>query len=526
MAAMVTTAMNVASSALACTGKRTPLALSLLMLGAFATHPIAGMAQTWRITPRVSLNQTYTDNVEQASDAQARNAWVTEATPSIRIEGTGSRANFFLDYQLRNFVYSGESRLNNSQKQLTSALKVEAIEKWFFIDTQANITQQNRSPFATSVDTGATNVTGAGTNRVETRTYQIAPYVRGRVSDIANYLLRYNITETRTNDLDFPNTRLNEWAGRLSNASAAAKLGWSIDASALSLRNSGIGTRNDERLRGTLIYAFEPQLRFSVIGGKENTDYASVDKRSTNIYGAGIEWSPSPRTQVAAVREHRFFGDGYSALLTHRTPRTAWRFSTSNDVSALPTQLSAIDPGSVYSSLYELLQSTIRDPAERARAVQARLAQTGIPIGSSVGSSFLTTRPFVSRTREASVAMLGNLNTVTLNYSRRDQRSFGLGLGNTGGGAGEDVRRESTSIAWAYRLTPLSTMTLFASRLRSDSLSFDRTRSTQYVETLSWSRPLGPRMALTAGFQHVDFKTTANDGYKENFVFANLSYRF
>jgi uncharacterized protein (PEP-CTERM system associated) len=500
--------------------------LALTVVSALALNVTTAYAQSWRIVPRLSATQSYTDNVQQSSEALARHDWISEATPGLRIEGIGARTNLFLDFQVRNFVYANTSRLNNSQKQLTSALKIEAIEKWLFIDSQANISQQNRTPFAGSVLTGAPGVTSAGSNRVETTTYQIAPYTRGYLSDVATYQVRYNATETRTNEDAFPTTRLYEWVGKFVNGSPGAKLGWSVDATALALRNKTIGRREDQRLRGALIYAIEPQLRVSLIGGRENTNYATIDKRGTNIYGAGIEWSPSPRTQFAAVREHRFFGDGHSVLLTHRTPMTAWRFASSYDVNLLPAQLTALDPGSVYSSLFDLLQSTIRDPSERAQAVQNRLAQTGIPPGYGIGGNFLTSRPFVSRNREASMALLGSLNTVTFTYSQRNQRSVGLGLEGSTGLSTEDVRREGINAAWAHRLTPLSTLTLLSSRLRSEGLSIDRTQSTQYVQSLAWSRPLSLQTTLSAGVQHIDFESSTNNNYKENVVFATLLHRF
>jgi uncharacterized protein (PEP-CTERM system associated) len=525
MAAMGTTAMDKISY------RKAPMPRALIPIVLFVTGTlgISGgdiYAQSLHILPRLSVTQSYTDNVQQSSNEMARQDWVIEASPGIRMERLGSRTSFLIDFQLRNFAYANESRLNNSQKQLTSFLKVEAIEKWLFIDSQANISQQNRSPFAGSVLTGPSVVGGAGNNRVETTTYQISPYVRGLFSNVATYQVRYNATETHTNENAFPTTHLYDLTGKFANASSSAKLGWSVDATALSVKNNIIGSRVDQRLRGALIYAIEPQLRLSVIGGYEKTDYASIDKRGTDIYGAGIEWSPSPRTQFAAVREHRFFGDGHSVLFSHRTPMTAWRFTSSNDVSILPAQLTALDPGSVYSSLSDLLQSSIPDPTERAQAVQARLAQTGIPPGYSVGSSFLTTRPFVNRNRELSVALIGVRNTVTFSYGNRNQRGVGLGLSSALGNLNEDVRRELVNAAWAHRLTPLSTLTVLASRVRSESLGLDRTQSTQYAQSVTWSRPISPKATLSAGLQHSDLDSVAGNSYKENTVFANLTYRF
>jgi uncharacterized protein (PEP-CTERM system associated) len=503
-----------------------PTTLSRVAATTLLSAAITSHAQSLRLLPSVSVTQSFTDNVQQAPDETARTDWITEATPRLRLEGKGSRTELLLDFQLRNFAYANEARLNNSQKQLTSFLKVEAIENWLFVDAQANISQQNRSPFAGSVLTGNAAASGAGNNRVETTTYQIAPYVRGRIADVAIYQVRLNATETDTSENAFPTTNLYELVSKFSNASPSAKIGWSVDTTVLSLHNKIIGTREDQRLRGAAIYAVEPQLRFSLVGGYERTDYASVDPRSTGIYGVGVEWSPSPRTQFAAVREHRFFGDGHSVLLSHRTPMTAWRFSSSHDLSVLPTQLTTLDPGSAYSSLFDLLQSAIPDPVERARSVQTRLAQTGIPPGYGISGGFLTSRPFVSRNKEASVALIGSRNTITLAYSNREQRSVGLGLTGSSANSGEDVRRESLNAAWAYRLTPLSTVTLLASRLRSESLAVDRLRTTQYVQSLSWSRPLGPKSTLSAGIQHVDFNSPALNSYKENIVFANLLYRF
>jgi uncharacterized protein (PEP-CTERM system associated) len=66
-------------------------------------------------------------------------------------------------------------------------------------------------------------------------------------------------------------------------------------------------------------YRVRPDLTVSVRGGYE---WAIFPESSSDgaIYGAGIAWQPTPRTDVSGFWEERFFGPSWQATATHRLP--------------------------------------------------------------------------------------------------------------------------------------------------------------------------------------------------------------
>jgi uncharacterized protein (PEP-CTERM system associated) len=498
-------------------GKILPGSITLCLIGLSNCY-----ADTWRIAPEVSLIETFSDNAALVPAPIAQNSWVTEVSPSVRIERLGGRASVLVDYRLRSTYFSNESRLNNNQNFLNATSTFEAVENWLYLDARSSITQQNRSAFDSAQ---LQNTTPLDTNRIETNTYQISPYIRGRFSDLAIYQLRFNGTETRTNDEAFPDTKTREWIGVITNAANSSQWGWLVSGNALQVRNDDLGRKQDNRIRASAIYAFSRQLKFSLIGGYERTDFASTATRSTKTTGAGVEWLPTDRTKFVAMREKRFFGDAYNLLLTHRTPLTAWKFLTTKDVVVLPNTLTTVTPGSVYELLNDVLSTSIPDPAARTEAVRRRLQDSAAAENGNFSSAFLTLRPFVSQSREGSVALLGTRNTMTLTYSRREQRDVGA-ASPTSAFQETDVLQRNWNLSWAHRLSPLSTVTVIFSRLRSESLSLLQTESKQRAESIVFTTRLSPKTSASLALRRVHFDSTALNSYLENALAGTILMRF
>ncbi len=499
--------------------------LGIFFCGSMVLYSISAStchADAWNVQPEIALAETFTDNAALAPSALAKNSWVTELAPGIRIEHLGGRASVLLDYRLRSTYYSDQTRLNNNQNFLNATSTFEAVENWLYIDARSSITQQNRSAFDSAQ---IQNTSTIDANRIETNTYQISPYIRGRFADIAIYQLRLNETETRTNDAAFPDTRTSEWIGVISNAANTAQWGWLISGNALDVRNSDLGKKQDNRIRASAIYAFSRQLKFSIIGGYERSDFASAEARSTSTRGAGVEWLPTDRTKLSAMRERRFFGDAYNLQFTHRTPLTAWKFVTTKDVVVLPNTLTTVTPGSVYELLYDVLTTSVPDPAARTQAVRRRLQESAAAENGNFSSAFLTLRPFVSQNREGSVALLGARNTVTLTFGRREQRDLATtnlspALQNT------DVLQRNWNVTWAHRLSPISTVTAGLTRLRTESLLQLQPESKQRAESIVFTTRLSPKTSASLALRRVHFNSTALNSYLENALAGTILMRF
>lgn len=479
----------------------------------------------WRITPEISVTETYTDNAALVPAANAKNSWITESTPGIRIEKTGVRSRLYLDFRLRDFRYSSNSQLNNSQRLLTSRATVEAIDNFLFVDANANITQENRSAFSIA---GSTTSTGPNGNRVETATNQISPYVRGKFTDIAAYQLRFVAADIRANDATLPDTRGRQWTGFIKNDHAISGLGWSVEGNALSFRSDAFGKLYDERVRATLSYEFDPQIHGSVIAGREATNFAGIQNDRQTTSGLGIEWSPGTRTQFAAVREKRYFGHSQSMSLKHRTALTAWSVTNSRDVIAPAGQLTGAGQGSTASLLSDLLAASIPDPVAREAAVRQRLESSGLSANPVSSGGFATARPFLLRRYEVSVALTGVYNTVTLSFGRSGQSGLGPINVNSADSFSfsNDIRQRGANLNWSYKLSPRSSLSLVATSLKTEGVSATGLDTLQRSLNLLFSTRIGPNTYASFGARRVHFDNSLDTGYWENAVLGSVSLRY
>lgn len=493
----------------------------LVLAGLTSSSPVR--AENWLIVPSVALLETLTDNVNLAPADGKQSDLITDVTPGIRIDGVGARAKLRFDYQMHNLLYARDSARNNTQNYLNALGTLEAVENWLFVEARGSITQQAISPFGAQ----PINNASVNSNRAETSTYQVSPYITGKLGPAADYLLRYNWTTTNSKANLVADTGISEWVGSIKGSTTLASLGWAVDGSSQKNHYDQGRTTEATRLRGSLVYQFDPQIRASISGGREANNYASPDRQASTTYGAGLEWAPTERTQVSALKERRFFGDGHSFVFRHRTPLTAWSYSDRKDIDSLPNQLATAGAGTAFDLLFNALATRIPDPVARAQEVERLLQQNGIPADLAVARGFLTTRVFLERHREASVAVLGVTNTVTFTANQSDRQAIGIGAGTADDFTlTPDVRQRGIGADWAHRLSPLSSLNLLASWLHSTGSSASSLDSTQRVLRLLWSFQLGPKTFASIGARQVRFDSSSASDFSERAVMGSFSVNF
>jgi len=57
--------------------------------------------------------------------------------------------------------------------------------------------------------------------------------------------------------------------------------------------------------------------RFSVNGGREESNVGTPAKQGYSNYGAGLQWTPSPRTRLVLQADERYFGRSHSATFEY-----------------------------------------------------------------------------------------------------------------------------------------------------------------------------------------------------------------
>lgn len=492
---------------------------TLALAATFALAATAVSAQSWRIDPNIAVRTTYSDNVALQPDAIARNGWILDVAPGVRIEHVSPRARIFADYRIHGLAYTADSMPDETQQFLNATAGWKSIDEFLVIDARANIIQQARSPFAGAVAPDAPSTNG---NRGETRAFEISPSINGSLADRALYQLRLVEAEANAAEIGIPRTRSTTWMGRLHSPSTSNIIGWSFDASQLQVRNRAIGELEDVRVRAILSMTVLPTARLSLLYGHEVTDFLGGERKGSLTPGAGLDWVPNERTQLSMAWERRFFGDGYNLFLVHRTPRTAWRATGSRTVSVLPNQLASANLRSVSSLLSDLLASAQPDPVQRATLVRARMDETFLPENTTVTSGLLSAQPFVLETIEAHGALIGRRNTVTLTVARREQRRI-RELDGLGGA--DEVLRSGITMNWAYRVTPVSTFMVSATYLRTEDLTNVALPTTDRALSALYATRLGLNTTFSIGARRAQVQGSAAMSYTENALVIVFSAR-
>jgi uncharacterized protein (PEP-CTERM system associated) len=479
-----------------------------------------GAKPAFSVVPRVSVAETFTDNA-RLSSVDKRADQITEISPGIRITSETGRVKGYFDYSLRELIYVQNSTPSTTQNALNTFGTVEAVEKRAYLDFSGNISQQAISAFGTqSVGNTATNA-----NLTETSSLRLSPYVRGRLTDAAEYEARYSLTTTRTQSSLVSDVTAADALVKVGSGSGFRLLGWSVEGTQQNINYSAGRTTEADRLRAVLTYAVIPQFRLSAIGGREANNYLSFDKQSYDSTGFGVDWTPSERTKLSASRENRFFGEGHNLSFEHRTGRTVWRFSDVRDSYATPSQSGVGSIGSVYDLFFTQFAANEPDPILRAQLVNNFLLANGINPNAVVLSNFLTSAVSLQRRQNLSFSLLGVRDTVTFMATRSETSQLDS-LSTFSGDFSKSsvVSQQGFNASYAHRLTPLTSLNVFASQ-QNTSGSFALQDSTLRSFTVSVSSLIAKRSTVTFGIRRVVFDSSISP-YVETAITGNLTVGF
>lgn len=475
-------------------------------------------AEQWRITPTIGVSETLSDNVF-LSRTDRKSDLVTSITPGVSIVGTGRRANLNVNYSFTENLYVRESSSRNHQNALSATGMVEAVENWLFVDASASISQQYLSPFG-AVSPSTTNINN---NQTETSRYSISPYVKGRLFSSAEYLVRYSAATTSAQSSQVSDLKTDEWSAKLKGVTSLTPLTWSLDASNLISDYASGRTYHATRYDLGLAYRINPQWQLSLNGGRESNDYASLNRESNSTSGYGFVWTPGAQTKVSGSTNKRFFGSGFDVSVTHRMSRSLWTYRNSRDVSFQPPGVGTSGPGSNYDAFYTIIAAA--NPGLAPDAIRAQVNQIllgrGIPNDGTVVNGFLTNRPNVQRLQEASVALLGIRNTVTLTATESEQQQVTV---VTDSATPDRTKQRGVGLVWGHQLTGLSSLAVSVKEQRSRGLSDNSSETTTHMGSLSFSTKIAPKTSAILGARRsVSSGTT---GYTESALTGALSHSF
>lgn len=469
--------------------------MAAALMAGLGLLPAVLQAQSLRVTPSVTVSETFTNNVGQAAVGQASDA-ISRVDLGLGLRSRLGVVQGFLDYSLTGLAYARQSERNGRQQHLSSRGEVEWYERRGYLELSSSIGQAALSAFG--VQPGASGLANA--NTTEVRNLRIAPSWRGQFGPDLAYSIKAEYGLSSTQDSQVGDSHSTAVSAHLGSA-RATRLGWSLGAShSESSYSAGRSTSSDRLLGGGSLQLSEFDLQLSASAGMERSNLTSLSSGSSATWGLGAVWAPSPRTQLSAQFEDRPFGKTHSLSLQHRTPLTVWTLSDTTTLSTNGNQLGSASSASLYDLFYVQFASVEPDPIKRADLVNSYLRSFFPNYVASVPSGLLSAAASVLRNTSLSVAARGARSTATLTLSRSvTRRADTISTGVDELSASPSIVSKNIALNLAHRLTPLSNLNL--------SLAWQDSRGSQLAQSLKqrtallqysdqWAKNLNLSLAL------------------------------
>lgn len=285
--------------------ERPPFPRSLLVLGVLAA---AGPAQAgeWTITPRVELEEYYSDNIF-LQDKDEEDDFVTAVNPGLHIQGQGRHAMLDLDYRMENLAYLDHDKYNQTNHQLSSKAKLELVPEYFYLDGVADVGQRavslNNVRFLDNV-----SITD---NRVDYEYLSLSPYLLHDFGGLVRTELRYRVfqyddhfqeRDVSTGDLPTANDG-DSVRAVLASGGEFVRMQWSLSFDrytqdhAQGLDFSNTATAGEDRRESTnasVSYMFTESWSAIFRSGNQQNEIGGVERANNGSYwAAGLGWQPN-----------------------------------------------------------------------------------------------------------------------------------------------------------------------------------------------------------------------------------------
>lgn len=474
--------------------------------------------RAFSLTPRLSVSETWTDNLTLAPDDQRDRAFITTVSPGLTLASRTGLLRGVLDYTLDGIVYTKSDQKNRLQNQLNARGTAELVPNALFVDATGTISQQSISAFGTqSPDNRLDNG-----NRTEVRTLTVSPYWRSSLAGLVSVDLRGTATMRDSSETDGGSGDSKEGVVTLSLAGPVGRqLSWGAQAMTrrIHFEQGGLDNRNSMVL-GSLTWKPDIDWQLGLNAGRERSDFLGKD--TSSIYGLNLRWTPTPRTQLSGDWQHHSYGDSHTIIAEHRMQRFVLRGSSAQAVSTSSAPSGQLSNYQLLDLQYSALEP---DPIRRDVLIRTLLASLGLSPDALTSVGFLANTATQQRRSEVSMSWTGVRLTAMLSLSDTSTRS--LGNADTGDDLAltEHVRQRGATMSVSYRLTPTANATVTLTKMRSRGDGGTDLGSDMTSVYASTTLRLGPRTDGNVGLRHTR-SDDALSGYRENAVYASLTQRF
>lgn len=466
--------------------------LTLLLL------PSHALAAEWRLKLSLNMAEIYSDNIRMSPRGKEQADLATQISPGLTLTATGPKLTINARYQMQNQLYMKNSGQNSIRHQLNADAHTELLANRLFLDGAASVSQQNTSILGPQALTNV-NITA---NRADVMTLTLSPYLEHRFGNQATGEVRYTHSELNTSAAGLANNQTDRLMLKLDSGTSFNALAWNVNYSTQQARYSNyLQAINNETYTGTLIYRITPRFALNAVGGFEKSNYIALGAPPSGaIYSMGFSWAPSPRTTIEASTGHRYFGNNSALNINHRTRRTHWQLSYSEDITTTQAQF---------------------------------LANTNTPPQLPPGAvNLLSNQVFLQKRLQSTVTLNGLRNTFTFtlfNTARDAQTSQTQNLalfGPANLSLGNNSKQLGGNAYWSSKISPHTTSNLTLGYTAND---FPAVGVTSYDKNLQvgFTTQLDSKLNGHINLRHSQRNSNlANSDYQENSLNASLLMQF
>ena len=290
--------------------------LASLLLASISPPASAG---DWMITPRITAQEIYTDNV-LLTPTNRRSDFITTIAPGLSIAGESPRLQAKFDYAptLQRYVLTPD--LNFIGQNLYANATGTVVPDLFFVDARGFLSLQPSSPalgtglLASSVPSliGPTLVTAAQaiprSQLAQASSISVSPYLARRFDGLGTGELRYTFTDTDfsgVQNITTPTpagTALQNTSTTTNEATAVFLTGENfgrLQSRLLLDAAESSGTTPSNQLVGTIDSAYAVTQRIAALGtiGYEHLQFGSIPPTASKSWSGGLA-AGSPPTRI------------------------------------------------------------------------------------------------------------------------------------------------------------------------------------------------------------------------------------
>lgn len=320
------------------------------------TFLVAGqaLAADLTIVPRLSVEETYTDNVRLGGRRTGQSDFVTNLSPGINIQSRGPRATLSLNYILNYLNFARVNRDQLRQNLIASGI-FEVVEDLLTIDAQASISEQFISR-AGPISGSIANIT---TNRRTVQAYNVSPAVKHRFGTFADFEARYGFRyfnadsrrDDQANGIFLSKSTAQSATATLVSGQRFTPFSWQLLFNNDNTKRTRTRTRTNFKsttARANIEFQINRYLAALASGGWErflaNANAVNPFLPGIDIEGAtwdfGARLTPGPRTTMTVRYGRRFNDMVWSAEGRYRmSDRTALTIRYAEDIDTSQRRL-------------------------------------------------------------------------------------------------------------------------------------------------------------------------------------------